>query len=397
MRFQNMIGTGSYTVNAFNKNLINLFGNVIKKQISGVDCYGPGLTRFMDVQTDFTGLVTLSGVSQKTANGRKFIVSTVAAGVASVALYSVDSQNNDTPLGRILVTFPNQGGTTTHTVRFIRVLDSGTTNWTIVIGTVAGTTTVNGGAFRVHKVNLSDFSFSPSPVQFFMQIANDSKGVYMMQDPTAVGAAHAMRDFIGGGVDGTELITARGTAANLSHDGFDLTQVPTIPSFVCTGATSIGSPIFTMTGHPFAVGDAIVPTANTPGGFTQANGASTQVVYYVSATGFGANNFQLSTTPGGSDQCNKCCHTNFCQSIWNINCGIQGIKKNDSCGDWFCWNCNSFGFMQNHHTSRWSKRRCEMFLFANINKFLLLATDLNCVRKYDIARKCRREQSWNRC
>lgn len=300
MRFTNLIGTGAHTVNAFNKNLINLFGNVIKKQISGVDCYGSGLTRFMDVQTDFGGLVALSGVSQKTPNGRKFIVSSVVAGVASVALYSVNSQNEDTPLGRILVTLPNQGGTTTHTPRFIRVFDTGTTNWTIIIGSVAATTTVNGGHFRVHKVNLSDFSFSPSPTQFFMQIASDSKGVYMMQDPTAIGVNHLMRDIIGGGVDGTELITARGTAAALSHDAFDMTQIPTMTSHVCTAATSIGSPIFTMTAHPFSINDPVVPTSGTPGGFTQANGASTQVVYYVSATGFGANNFQLSLTPGGA-------------------------------------------------------------------------------------------------
>lgn len=302
MRFNGFIKNATPSINAYLKNNLSVFGRPFSKTINSNLCWGPPVTRAIDIQTDFLGLVVQSGVEQVTDNGRKFVLGTFTAGVASIALYTFNFATGAyVPVGRILITLPNQGASV-HTPRYIRVLDAGTTNWRIAVGTIAATTVVNGGSFIVNKVNLSDFSFNPSPTQFFMQVNSDDKGVYMAQDPTLVGAAHAMTTLIGGGYEpsGTQLITMKGSAAAPSFDAFDLSLAPTVIDRVTTAATTSGSPTFTMTGHGFVANDMYVIKANAPTGFTISNGLNIQTVYFIRATNLTANTFELSATPGGA-------------------------------------------------------------------------------------------------
>ena len=289
------------TTGTYDKTKTTLAGNAVTRTISGVNVIGAPLTRFIDVQTDFTALVTQSGVHTATPNNRKFVLSTFSAGVASVAMYNIDYTNGTaTAAGRILITLPNQAATT-HTARFIRVIDTGTTGWKIYVGTI-GSVVINGGVFMVNKVDAADFSFSPSPTQFYMGIANDAKAVYQLQDPTALGAAHTMTATMGGAYSSSlnQLIMSTGTAASFVMHGFDTTVAPSVMSQTCTSPTVNGSPTFTLNSHGYAANDPVVITANTPTGFTQTTATAVQTVYFVRAANLTANTFELSSTSGGA-------------------------------------------------------------------------------------------------
>jgi len=285
----------------YDKNLTSLFGRAYSKPIDGKNCLGPGLTKFVDLATPFATPPLLSGVDVTTDNGRRFTLSTVVGGVASVVLSTFNFATGQyTVVGRILVTIPNQGGTTTHTIRYIRVEDPGTTGWKIYFGTVAATTVINGGDFLVNKVDLADFTFNITPVQFFMQITNNAKGTYFLQDPTAMGSAHNNTTLIGGATRNNDLFAFKGSAASLSIYGFDKTVAPTVTTFVSTAPTVPASPTFTVASHGLVANTPLVQTFDVPGGFTQSTGANVQVVYYVRATNLTANTFELSLTPGGA-------------------------------------------------------------------------------------------------
>lgn len=293
------LGLLNSTTSSYDKTKTTLGGNAFVKTISGSPAIGPMLTKAIDVQTDFAGLVTMSGVSHATVNNRMFVLGTFTAGVASVCLYSVNYSTGATSaLGRILITLPNAAATT-HTPKFIRVVDTGTTGWKIYIGT-AGSVLINGGTFLVNKVDLSDFTFNPSPAQFYMGITSDAKACYQLQDPSGLGTLNNMTSIMGGAYASTlsQVILTTGTAASFVHHGFDTTLAPTVTNYPCTGATVNASPTFQMTGHTFLANDQVVITAAAPGGFTASTASAVQTVYFVRNPL--ANTFELSATSGGA-------------------------------------------------------------------------------------------------
>ena len=302
MKFIQMIGSAANSAGVYDKTKLSTFGNAYGKTLSGKTCYGPGLTKFIDVQTDFAATpIIMSGAEHTTANNRKFIASTVVTGVINIALYSVDPVTGaTTPLGRIQGILPNAAATT-HTVRSIRVVDSGVTGWKIFIGTV-GSVVVNGGVFMINKVDLADFNFSLTPNVFYSGLTSDIKATYYLQDPAALGVANSITTLMGFGYSAAQnqIIGVKGTAASFSHDGFSTTVAPTVLSQTATAATVNGSPTMTLTAHGYAANDMLVFSANTPGGFTQSNQTSQQTVYFVRATNLTANTFELSATSGGA-------------------------------------------------------------------------------------------------
>lgn len=301
MKFINMLSS-STSVGSYDKTKTSLFGNAYSKTINTKTCFGPSLTKFIDVQTDFTGYapaITQSGVTFASSNNRLFVLGTFTAGVAPIALYSIDyTTGAKTALGRITITLPNTAATT-HTPRFMRVIDTGTTGWKIFIGTI-GSVAVNGGVFLVNKVDIADFSFNPTANQFYMGLSSDIKATYLLEDPTLVGVNHAMTTIMGGGYSSADnqILTTKGTAASLSIDGFSTTTAPTITSYTATAPTVPASPTFTLTAHGFNANDMLVFTANTPGGFTVSTQVAAQTVYFVRNPT--ANTFELSATSGGA-------------------------------------------------------------------------------------------------
>lgn len=299
MRYAPFLSNQAVQSGSYDKTKISLFGNAFQKTLNSENCFGPGLTKFIDIQTDFAGAQGVGGPQHATPNGRLFALSTFTSGVVSIALYSVNALTGaHAPIGRILVTLPNQG-TSAHTARFVRAIDNGTTGWTIFIGTVATTTVLNGGVFRVNKVDLADFQMG-TPTQIYMAQNDDEKGVYMLQDPTAVGAAHVMTTILGGSYDPTTnlLLSTKGSAGTMTTDGFDMSVAPTIVKKTTTGNTSSGSPTFQMTAHGYANGDPVVILSNAPTGFTATLPNAVQTVYFVRDVT--ANTFALAITSGGT-------------------------------------------------------------------------------------------------
>jgi len=301
-RFIQMLKGAPNSVDAYDEDSTSSFGRALQKTIDGETVYGPAPTKFVDLQTDFAGVVSLTGTFTVTPNGRKFAVSAILTGVCSVTLYEFDLQTGSyIARGRILVTLPNQPATTA-APRQVEVIDNGVTGWTIYISTVASVTPINGGVFRVHKVDRAHFSFAVTPFQFFMQVDSDLPGVYMEQDPTALGAAHVMNNIIGMGYNAAsnELIAARGTAALLQHDGFSTNTVPNIVRQICTAPTVAAGVTFTLTGHGYVANTPLVIALDAPTGFVLSTGLNVQTVYFVRAVNLTANTFELSATAGGA-------------------------------------------------------------------------------------------------
>lgn len=299
MKYKNL-NLLSDTTTSYDKTKTTLAGRTFVKSISGENAVGPSLTRFIDVQTDFSGLFVSSGLDCTTTNGRKFLISTITTGVGSVALYTFNFNTGAyVAVGRITFRLPSLAATT-HTLRYVRVEDAGTTGWKIFLGSV-GSVAVNGGAFVINKVDLADFTFNLTPTDFPMGIASDAKATYQLQAPVFMGALYNITTVMGAGINAAkELILTTGSAASVVHHGFNTLLAPTVVQYICTSPTVNGSPTFTLTSHGFSAGDQLVPIANTPGGFTQYTGIGAQLVYFVRATNLTANTFELSTTVGGA-------------------------------------------------------------------------------------------------
>ncbi len=302
MRFIEMLGNDAPSVGAYDKTKISTFGRANQTAFGPESVYGPGLTKFIDVQTDFAGAVSLSGIETTTPSGRKFILSSIGTGICSLALYEIDFTTGAvTPRGRVILNLPSFPSNNT-VARFIEAVDDGTTGWKIFIGTVTTITVGNGGMYLVNKIDLADFSFSPSPKQFYLALGNNESAIYKLVDPTLPGANHAMINIVGGGLAPSlnQLVLTKGTAPSLSFDGFSTNVAPNAMVQTCTAPTVNGSPTFTMASHGYAANDLLVITANAPGGFTlQAPGTQQALVYFVRATNLTANTFELSLTSGG--------------------------------------------------------------------------------------------------
>lgn len=297
MKYQNMFKGATFSSGVYDPTKICGFGRAVEKTLDGKLCYGPGFTRFIDIQNDFAGAFASSGVFQLTANGRLFILGAPAAGSQPIALYTFDLVTGVyVPIGRINLITPNAAATT-HTPRFIRVQDAGTTNWSIYYGTI-GSVVINGGIFRANKIDFADFQASPTTI--FMGVNSDVKANYKLEDPTAQGAGFLITTLMGGGfTSGDQLLTVKGSASVFSFDGFDLTLPPNKSVLTNTApVVNSGATTFNQVGHGLNNNDPVILTANAPTGFTASPQNTAQTVYF--ARNVAADTFQLSATTGGA-------------------------------------------------------------------------------------------------
>jgi len=280
-----------------------LAGRCFQKSINSNSVLGPPLTNFIDTITDTAGggSVTPNGV-YLSPNGRLFIAVTPATGLMTVLLYEFDLTGQTAPIyrGRIQLAVPNSAATT-HTIRQFEVYDgpnAGTvTGWKIVFSTV-GTVLINGGSFLANNITKADFVFT-SPPTIGLAISSSAKAVYMLQDPSNIGVNNNITAIQGAGLDrsGLMLYVNNNVLATTQFIKWDLNATLTYPTQTTTGATSIGSPTFTLASHGYNNNDPVVIISNPPGGFT-ATTATVQTVYFVrNAT---LNTFELSATSGGA-------------------------------------------------------------------------------------------------
>lgn len=154
-------------------------GLMAQKMISGKQAIGSPLVSFADTGNDFpVSFTPLHG--DLTANGRVFSVNAPVAGVGTIALYTFNTTTGAwTPLGKIAYTLPNSPATT-HTIRSVHAIDTGTTGWSIYVNTI-GTVLANGGLFELANVDLADFGIASFPT-LPVATAPGQKAVYWHQE-----------------------------------------------------------------------------------------------------------------------------------------------------------------------------------------------------------------------
>lgn len=283
-------------VSVYDQTKTTITGRVFQKNLLGNDVLGPPLTKFIDVASDTTGfgLQTPSGIMHLTANGRLFVLGTAAAGLLPVILYTFNLNTGASSyVGKILLPLPNTAATT-HALRGLKVIDTGTTGWKIFLATT-GSVLINGGQFLANSVDLSDFTQAGTTLSF--ATGSNQKAMYFLQNPSALGSAHTMTAIAGIFFDSvsTRIYAHNGVAATHQYHWFDYSGTPNNTGQTFT--VTIAAPgVFTATGHGYAINDQVV--LSTTGALPTGLVAGT--VYFVVAANFTANTFSLSGTSGGA-------------------------------------------------------------------------------------------------
>jgi len=279
-------------VGSYDQTKTTIQGRVASKTVGGLPVLGAPLTKFIDFATDTGGLVP-TGAMYASPNGRLFIIGTVSAGVIPILLYDFNlSTGAHSYVGRINMTSPNAAATT-HTVKDIRVVDSGVTGWRIYVATV-GSVTINGGTFVLNNIDKADFVPVSAPTIPFAT-GNGQKAVYFSQNPLAIGvnqveitAAGIIYDsatnklFTHNGISATHQYYVRDTTASMTYSTSSV-------------SVSVASPgVVTHAAHTFVANDPVVFTAGTlPTGLTVGT------VYFVRNPIIGVS-YELSATSGGA-------------------------------------------------------------------------------------------------
>jgi hypothetical protein len=241
------------TGTSYDQTRTTLVGRVTQRTIDGKPVLGPSPTRFLDVFSDTAGAFTPATTAFATDNGRLFMIGAVAGGSIPVVLYEINQSTGvHTYVGRINISVPSSPAIV-HTIRSIKVVDSGTTGWKIYI-IASGTVLLGGsGVLLANSINRSDFSQVSPPLIPFAS-GNNQKAVYQL-----------------------------GRLASLTSRSFTIT---------------LGTPVkFAFTAHGFANNDQVYFTSQVGAAWT----ASTFVVntkYFVRNAS--ANDFELAATFNGA-------------------------------------------------------------------------------------------------
>ena len=282
------------TVTTYDQTKTTLKGRVFEKTINGNQCLGPSLNKFIDVNSDAG--VSPSGIAYASSNGRIFNITAISAGLATMVLHTINYDTGAiTYIGKLALTFPNLAATT-HSLRSLKVIDTGTTGWRIFIATT-GSVLINGGLFMVNNVALADFvqvGFATLP----MATSTDEKAVYFLQATGAVGAGQLNIASAGMVLDSTnnKIYVHNGVSATHQYYAYNTTGTPSIANVNTSATISVASPgIVSATSHGYSINDQIKFTAGT-----LPTGLSLNTTYFVSATSFTANSFAVSATSGGA-------------------------------------------------------------------------------------------------
>jgi hypothetical protein len=282
----------SNVVGSYDQTKTTTQGRVYSKTVNGTTVLGPSLNRFVDVITDSVALNT-PYLSYLTSNGRLFSLSAIAAGIAYISLYDINmSTGAKTFVGNIRANFPNLAATT-HTLRGLKIIDTGTTGWKIFIAS-SGSVTINGGVFLLNKIDKADFISVGSTLIPFAT-ANDQKGVYFLQDAANIGVSQLNIAPTGLTLDtaNSKLYCHNGVAATHQFYVYDTAIAPTYTTAAVS--VSVASPgVVTDTGHSFVASTPVVFTAGTV-----PTGLVVGTVYFVRNPVAGVS-YELSATSGGA-------------------------------------------------------------------------------------------------
>lgn len=247
------VGLLDSTGTVYDQTRTTLAGRVTQRTIDSKSVLGPSPTRFIDVYSDSGNAITPTAFTFATDNGRIFTAGAIAGGVLPILCYEFNqTTGEDTFVGRINVALPSSPAIV-HTVRSLKVIDTGITGWKIYI-IATGTVLLGGsGVLLANNIAKADFSqVSPPTIPF--ATGNNQKAVYQL-----------------------------GRLASLTSRSMTIT---------------LGTPVkFNFTAHGFSNNDQVYFTSQVGPGWT----ASTFVAntkYFVRNAG--ANDFELSATFNGA-------------------------------------------------------------------------------------------------
>lgn len=278
-------------VGSYDQTKTTIQGLVNQRTEGGISILAPPSTEFIDVFTD-TGL-TPAGPMYLSTNGRLFFITAPAAGIARIALYNFNLTTGAASyVGNIQVNLPNVAATT-HILRRLRVIDTGTTGWKILLTTV-GSVAINGGLFLMNSIDLADFTPLGTVVIPFAS-GNNQKAVYLLQDPANIGVNQLNIASIGMAIDTatTRAYVFNGTAAIYQYYVYDYSIAPTYTQTTGVTIDSVTDNVLD-TGHTYQNNDPII-LRNLVGG----TGLTTNTVYFVRNPVAGVS-YQLSATSGGA-------------------------------------------------------------------------------------------------
>jgi len=276
-------------VSSYDQTKTTIQGRVASKTINTQTVLGPPLNEFVDIQTD-SGIAPV-GV-YVTSNNRIFVVGTISAGVIPLLLYSFNTTTGAySYTGRINLTTPNSAATT-HTLRALKVIDTGTTGWRVFFATT-GSILINGGLFEAHNIALSDFAPIGFPTIPFAT-GNGQKAVYFHQDPANRGVGQLQTVTAGAVLDaaGNRIYCHNGLSATHQYYVYSTSVTPTYATNSVTGVAA--TDVVSDAGHSYVANDPIVFTAITGGA-----GLTVGTVYFVRTPVAGVS-YELSATSGGA-------------------------------------------------------------------------------------------------
>jgi len=279
-------------VGTYDQTKTTIQGRVFSKTVDSETALGPPLNKFVDTITDSAG-TTVPVLTYLSPNGRLFSIGAEATGVSFMSLHTVDLNTGDeTFVGQIRFSLPDTAATT-HVLRALKVIDTGTTGWKIFLATT-GTVLINGGLFCANKIDLADFIAVGSTLIPFAT-SNDQKGIYAFHDPSNIGVGQLNTASVGATLDNpnNRIYVHNGTAATHQYYVYDTSTAPTYTT--ASVSVSVASPgVVSDAGHTFAVNTPVVFSAGTlPTGLTVGT------VYFVRNPVAGVS-YELSATTGGA-------------------------------------------------------------------------------------------------
>lgn len=279
-------------VGAYDQTKTTTQGRVFTKTVNSQTVLGPPLNKFVDTFTDTAGNTT-PVLSYLSPNGRLFSLGAEAAGLSFISLHTINlATGAKTYVGQIRISLPDTAATT-HTLRSLKVIDTGTTGWKVFVAT-SGSVLINGGLFMANKVDLADFIPVGSTTIPFAT-ADDQKATYFLQDPANQGVGQLNIATAGMILDlpGSKMYVHNGIAATHQYYVYDTAITPTYTTAAVS--VSVASPgLVTDTGHSFVANTPVVFTAGT-----LPTGLVVGTVYFVRNPVAGVS-YELSATSGGA-------------------------------------------------------------------------------------------------
>src|SRR5574343_2082607 len=188
-------------VGTYDQTKTTIQGRVASKTIGGIPVLGPPLNNFIDTVADTTpSSVVIPVLTYLSPNGRLFSVGAETGGIIAISLHTLNLTTGvKTFIGTIRITVADNAATT-HTLRGLKVIDSGTTGWKIFLATT-GSVLINGGLYCANKVDLADFLAVGAGTLFPNATGSDQKSTYFLQDPSNIGIGQLNIASVGSSLD----------------------------------------------------------------------------------------------------------------------------------------------------------------------------------------------------